>query len=206
MNHSVGTAVAAIVVLASVAAGCGGGADIRPEDIRRYTVQKESAAAGLATRTMQQSGPESPQLRLRYEVPEGWSDRGGSGMRLATLVIGDPADGREVTVIPAAGTLESNVDRWQGQLDATAEPAARAEAVERAVAAAEPIDVAGTQATVVLLQGPAKPETDGGEVILGAMIPIDDSASLFVKYKGDAAVARQERENFNRFVQSIRWK
>jgi len=206
MKNLAGTTVAAIVVMASVAGGCGGGTDIRPEDIRRYTVPKESAAAGLATRTTSPRSGESPPLRLRYEVPQGWSDRGVSGMRLATLAIGDPADGREVTVIPAAGTLQSNVERWQGQLDATAEPAARAAAVERAVAEAERIDVAGTQATVVLLQGSATPENDGGEVILGAMIPLDDSASLFVKYKGDAAVARRERENFNRFVQSIRWK
>lgn len=211
MKNLKGTMVAAIVVMASVTGGCGGGTDIRPDDIRRYTVPRveapeRNASPGLAAGTMQPRGGDTPQLRLRYEVPEGWSDRGASGMRLATLAIGDPADGREVTVIPAAGTLESNVERWQGQLDAAATPAARAEAVERAVSQAQRIDVAGTQAAVVLLHGPAGPDDDGGEVILGAMIPIDDTASLFVKYKGDAAVAGRERENFNRFVQSIRWK
>lgn len=145
-------------------------------------------------------GPQSGGLKLSYDVPEGWTDRGGGGLRLATLVIGDPAAGREVTVIPAAGTLRSNVERWQGQLGET-DVATRDKAVEASLAAAEKLDVGGTEATVVLLL-----DAEAGQAILGAMIPIDESAALFVKYKGDAAIARRERDNFNRFVSSIRWQ
>ena len=131
-------------------------------------------------------------------------------MRLATLMIGDPAAGLEVTVIPASGTLRSNLERWQGQLGET-DVAARDKAVEAALAAAEKLDVAGRQATVVLLLDEeaaqaAERTTTAGQAILGAMIPLDESAALFVKYKGDAAVARRERDNFNRFVSSIRWQ
>jgi hypothetical protein len=36
------------------------------------------------------------------------------------------------------------------------------------------------------------------------MIPVDESSALFVKFKGDAAVAIRERERFIRFVSSIR--
>jgi hypothetical protein len=45
-----------------------------------------------------------------------------------------------------------------------------------------------------------------GEAILGAAIPLDGNRSLFVKFKGPAAVARRERDNFIRFVSSLRWK
>ena len=36
------------------------------------------------------------------------------------------------------------------------------------------------------------------------MLPRGDSGALFVKFKGDAEVARRERDNFIRFVSSIR--
>ncbi len=196
-------------LLALLAAGCSDKTAIRPGDVRSYTIPRPPAAAVVAARPAEPS-PQSGGLKLSYDVPEGWSDRGGGGLRLATLVIGDPAAGREVTVIPAAGTLRSNVERWQGQLGET-DVAARDKAVEAALAAAEKLDVGGTEATVVLLldaeAAQADEQTDApGQAILGAMIPLDESASLFVKYKGDAAVARRERKNFNRFVSSIRWQ
>lgn len=196
-------------LLAVLAAGCGDAAAIRPGDIRSYTIPRPPAAAGVAARPAE-AGPQSGGLNLSYDVPEGWTNRGGSGMRLATLMIGDPAAGLEVTVIPASGTLRSNLERWQGQLGET-DVAARDKAVEAALAAAEKLDVAGRQATVVLLLDEeaaqaAERTTTAGQAILGAMIPLDESAALFVKYKGDAAVARRERDNFNRFVSSIRWQ
>lgn len=194
--------VAAALLGTTCLAGCGDASAMRPGDVRRYTIPKPAAPPAPVAAT---ASPEA--ARLRYEVPDGWSDRGSSGMRLATLTIGDPAAGREVTVIPASGTLEGNVDRWQGQLG-DADPAVRAKAVETALGAAEKVTVDGVEGTIVLLvdtAAAAGPDA-AGEAILGAMIPIDDAGALFVKFKGDAAVARRERENFRRFVASIRWK
>jgi hypothetical protein len=122
-------------------------------------------------------------------------------MRLATVTIGDPAEGREVTVIPASGSLRNNVERWQKQL-AGDDAASVADAVDRALTDAETVDVDGTEATVVLLV--AAPAADR-EAILGAMVPLDDTSSLFVKFKGKADVALRERSNFTRFVSSLRW-
>lgn len=188
-------------------AGCRPEADIRPGDIRSYLVPRNaeptlvavSPAAGPAAAP---SGRPRPGGAIRYEVPEGWTDGGADGMRLATLLIGDPAEKREVTVIPASGTLESNVVRWQKQLDPDADAAAVEAGAEAAIAAAETIDVDGTPATVVLLRS----ASDGGQAILGAMLPVDEAASLFVKFRGDAEVALRERERFARFVSSLRLK
>jgi hypothetical protein len=186
-------------------AGCGSPGDIRPGDIRSYRVPRPVQAA--SPRTAPAPGSEDGSPRLDYELPPGWTDRGASGLRLATLAIGDPADGHEVTVIPASGTLESNVARWIGQLDEAADEATRAARAAAAIADARAIDVNGTQASVVLLvAGQDDTDSAGGQAILGAMIPVADSSSLFVKFKGDAAVARREREHFDRFVSSIRWK
>ncbi|MFM8985997.1 MAG: hypothetical protein ACKONH_08075 [Planctomycetia bacterium] len=190
-------AVAAVGLV--LAAGCGRATDVRPGDIRTYVVARSPEAP---------APPTAPSASIRYAVPDGWTDRGGSGMRLATLVIGDPAAGQEVTVIPAAGTLRGNVERWQGQLDAAATEADRAAAVVRALAAAEPVAVDGASATVVTLfdaAAAAAPDA-AGQAILAAMIPVDGVQSLFVKFKGDAGVARREREAFVRFVASLRWR
>lgn len=188
--------------------GCGRDADVRPGDIRSYRVP--AGAEPPAVVAAPDPRPAAGDRRISYDVPENWTDRGASGMRLATLLIGDPADALEVTVIPASGTLESNVDRWQGQLAPQATAEDRAEAAGRAIAEAEKVDAGGTTATVVLLTGSEADAPDAatadGEAILGAMIPVADDAALFVKFKGDAAVARRERDNFVRFVSSIRWK
>ena len=212
-------------VIAAVC-GCEPATAIRPGDIRTYTIPKDAEPAAIVAapspatpqtapsdgpgRTGSQPVPTTSGDRasaIRYEVPEGWNDGGASGMRLATLFIGAPADKREVTIIPASGTLAGNVERWQGQLEAAAAPAALATKATAAIAAAETVDVAGTTATVVLLRdAEAEADADAGQAILGAMIPVDESRALFVKFKGDAAVAARERERFSRFVSSIRWK
>lgn len=198
--------VAVLACLVPLAGGCGRDADVRPGDIRSFVVPPGLEPEPIAATPRQPAAAAAGSERLRYEVPEGWSDRGASGMRLATLAIGDPADGREVTVIPASGTLRGNVERWHGQLAAGADEAARATAVDKALAEAESFDVDGSTATLVMVGGPAAGEDDAGEVILGAMIPRDDAAALFVKFKGAADVARRERGNFVRFVRSVRWK
>ena len=201
-----------LMLAAAVAAsGCEPATAIRPGDIRTYTIAKDAEpAAAPATAPVSPTPPPvaaaTRDAAVRYEVPEGWSDGGGSGMRLATLFIGAPADKREVTIIPASGTLESNVERWQGQLDADADAATLATMAREAFAAAESIDVAGTAAKLVLLRDAAATSGADGQAILAAVIPLDDTRSLFVKFKGDAAVAARERERFAGFVSSIRWQ
>jgi hypothetical protein len=210
-----------LLSLIAAACGCEPATAIRPGDIRSYTIPKDAEPVAVAVApepamspkatspdaTSGQGAPGDRASAIRYEVPEGWSDGGASGMRLATLFIGAPADKREVTIIPASGTLAGNVERWQGQLEAAAAPAALAEKAAAAIAAAETVDVDGTTATVVLLRdAEAEADAEAGQAILGAMIPVDESRALFVKFKGDAAVAARERERFARFVSSIRWK
>lgn len=195
------SAVLGVVVMA-LATGCGRASDVRPGDVRTYVVARPPAAPAGAAEAAE------PGAAIRYAVPDGWTDRGGAGMRLATLVIGDPAAGHEVTVIPAAGTLRGNVERWQGQLDVAVTETDRAAAVERALATAETVDVAGASATIVTLfdAAAAVAPDAAGQAILAAIIPVDGVQSLFVKFKGDAGVARREREAFVRFVASLRWR
>jgi len=197
---------ASLIVTALFSVGCGDDTAIRPGDVRSYSAPRVGNVASTVSRG-QAPREEAPSPRVRYDVPEGWVDgSAGGGLRLATLLIGDGVDKQEVTVIPASGTLENNVARWVGQLDASADEAGRQQAATKAIADAKHIDVDGSQATVVLLLDPAATAGDeAGQAILGAMVPVDGAASLFVKFRGRADVARREQENFQRFVSSLRW-
>lgn len=195
------------VVVAGLGVSCRPAADIQPTDIRTYTVPRSPGAATPAagTTTRGASGPlpsgPSGSPALAYDLPEGWRDKGASGMRLATLLTGpdNAADAAEITIIPASGSLEGNAARWQEQLTPGAGPDRVAEAVERA----EKVTVNGTEGTILLLTDDA---TENRQAILAAMIPVDSSTSLFVKFKGPAALAGALREPFTAFVRSIRWK
>jgi hypothetical protein len=121
-------------------------------------------------------------------------------MRLATLAIGD---GQEVSIIPAAGTLRSNVERWQKQLDADATAETIAGLVDAAMAKAGSVDVQGKKATVVLLTQSGEEAGDDVEAILGGMLPMTEEMTLFVKFKGDSVVAKKEQKKFLKFMASL---
>jgi hypothetical protein len=196
-------------------ASCRPSADIQPNDLRTYTVPRQAsptqtrtlteASAGAsssprsAATEMAAAAPGSPSLT--YDLPAGWTDMGASGMRLATLRTGpdDAADTGEVTIIPASGTLQGNATRWQEQLT----PGANPERVARAIEESETLTVNGAESTILLLLDDA---TENQQAILAAMIPLDASTALFVKFKGPATVARTLRDPFTAFVRSIRWK
>lgn len=188
---------------AAAAAGCGDGAAIRPGDVRTYTVAKAPQASAPPR---EPAGPPAAASTIRYDVPAGWQDQGASGMRLTTLTIGSPDAGQEVTLSRARGALRDNVLRWQRQLVGEVDAAAVDAAVDRALAAAETIDVSGTPATIVLLDATGFPDAKGaeGQAILAAVIPTG-ADSLFVKFRGNGDVAAQEKDNFRRFVASLRW-
>lgn len=196
--------LACVVVGMVAAAGCGDGAAIRPGDIRTYSVGKSPQASAPPREPAGRPAAEGP---VRYDVPDGWQDQGASGMRLTTLLIGGDDAGQEVTLSRARGKLRDNVVRWQKQVVGEADAAAVEAAADRALAAAETVDVAGTSATIVLLDATAFPDAKEaqGQAILAAIIPVGDD-SLFVKFRGRADVAAREKENFRRFVASLRWQ
>lgn len=201
---------AAVTVVSAVS--CRPSADVQPNDLRTYTVPRQAgstvtAAAGPTTLERPAGGSDSMARvpgggpRLTYDLPEGWTDEGPGGMRLATLKTGPAgaAETAEITIIPASGTLAGNAARWQEQLT----PNGGQERAARAVEEAEKVPVNGVEGTVLLLCDDAR---ENPQAILAAMIPLDDSTSLFVKFKGPAEIARGLRAPFTAFVRSIRWK
>ena len=185
--------------------GCGSDTAIRSTDVRRYSAPKEKtlSADDIAQAGRQTSRPQQSR-QIDYTLPEGWTEVSGpSGMRLATLAIGGE-EGQEISIIPASGTTRSNVERWQKQLDEEASSEEIADLVDKAMAKAGSVDVQGKKATVVLLTEAMSKDEKDTESILGGMLPMDDSNTLFVKFRGPTEIARKEQKKFIAFMASLR--
>ena len=185
--------------------GCGSDTAIRSTDVRRYSAPKEKtlSADDIAQAGRQTSRPQQSR-QIDYTLPEGWTEVSGpSGMRLATLAIGGE-EGQEISIIPASGTIRSNVERWQKQLDEEASSEEIATLVDKAMAKAGSVDVQGKKATVVLLTEATSNDEKDTESILGGMLPMDDSNTLFVKFRGPTEIARKEQKKFIAFMASLR--
>lgn len=84
----------------------------RDEEITRVRVPKEEAPKVAAP-----AAPSSAQA-LHWDLPKGWKEQAGTGMRLSTMT--PPGPGKaEVTVIALPGDVGgelANVNRWRGQI------------------------------------------------------------------------------------------
>jgi hypothetical protein len=201
-----------LLALATCVPGCGPDTAVRSTDIRRYVAPKEKTLsaekitqAEKLAQASQQTTARGRSKQIDYTLPKNWTEVSGpSGMRLATLAIGDGANSQEISIIPAAGTIRSNVERWQKQLDEEASDEEIAELVDTAMAKAGSVDVQGQKATVVLLTQSVDDDDKDAESILGGMLPMDESNTLFVKFRGPAEIARKEQKKFIAFIASLR--
>ena len=200
------------LAIATCVSGCGPDTAVRSTDIRRYVAPKEKtlsaekiAQAEKMAQASRQTTARGRSKQIDYTLPKNWTEVSGpSGMRLATLAIGDGENSQEISIIPAAGTIRSNVERWQKQLDEEASDEEIAELVDTAMAKAGSVDVQGQKATVVLLTQSVDDDEKDAESILGGMLPMDESNTLFVKFRGPAEIARKEQKKFIAFMASLR--
>ena len=195
-----------LLALAACVSGCGPDTAVRSTDIRRYVAPKEKTlSAEKIAQASRQTTARGRSKQIDYTLPKNWTEVSGpSGMRLATLAIGDGENSQEISIIPAAGTIRSNVERWQKQLDEEASDEEIAELVDTAMAKAGSVDVQGQKATVVLLTQSVDDDEKDAESILGGMLPMDESNTLFVKFRGPAEIARKEQKKFIAFMASLR--
>ena len=129
-----------------------------------------------------------------WDVPAGWKPAAASTMRIASFVVGDGGDMSVVALGPAAGGTLANVNRWRGQLGL-------ASVAEDALGTTE-IDIAGGgKAVVADLTGEG---TGAGKKMLAAIVSRPER-TWFYKLAGPAALVATERENFIRFVKSVKY-
>ncbi len=135
---------------------------------------------------------------LDCEVPEQWQARSVTVMRKANYVIaGTGNEKAEVTVTSAGGSDLDNVNRWRGQVGLAAIAAADLEA------SFEPIKIGELEGRYLELVSPE--DKSGQEAILLAWV-VADGQSWFIKLRGDADLARREKDHFKAFAESMRFK
>lgn len=137
---------------------------------------------------------------LIYETPEGWTDRGPSGMRLADMLVGEDMECSVIRLGGSGGGLASNVNRWRKQLGLDAFS-------ETEVAAMPTVKCLATAATLFDATGSYAGMTGAsveGARMLGAMV-IGTDASYFIKMTGPAAAVTEHEESFRLFLRSLRF-
>lgn len=139
-------------------------------------------------------------LGLEVVVPPGWLEQPQREGRLATFrlprVPGDPEDG-ELSVSMFGGTVEANVERWRDQF------AGRPEAAQSVR------DVSGFPVTFVDLEGTYSGmggSPRAGTRLVGAIVKLPGSQSLFFKAWGPAATMAKWKSSLEDLVESFRRK
>lgn len=144
-------------------------------------------------------------MGLAVTLPTGWVEVASSSrMRLGTVrlprVEGDTEDG-ELSIIPAMGTVEANVDRWSGQFQ------------EKPVPVLSTREVGEFEITFVELWGTFSPGMGAGgnstpkpeTLLLGAIVRMPGVSSLlFFKAWGPRKTMDQRKPEFEEFVSSLR--
>ena len=182
--------------------GCDRGDPMTVTDASKTPAKQELPAGhppinGGQMPAMQAAAPEG--AAIRWEVPAGWKQVPGSGMRFATLQMSEEDPALALTVIPLAGqsgSLVANVNRWEGQLGLPSTPEAQLSKVVQRV------EAGGVKIDVVDLTGV---EQEGGrQRILGAIVP-HEGRVWFFKTTGPAEKMGKQKEKFDQFIRSIRF-
>ena len=146
----------------------------------------------------------SPQPGFEYETPDGWElDRYG-GMRKIAFVMGDAeGDGKAELTVTTLGTGGSavlpNVNRWRGQLGLS--PVGEDELPE----SLGEIKVGDKAATLVDLVSESGESDSPRQAMKVALLP-RGPVTWFFKLMGDAATVESEKENFEAFVNSVKFE
>ncbi|QDU86155.1 hypothetical protein Pla163_33040 [Planctomycetes bacterium Pla163] len=136
-----------------------------------------------------------------YDLPEGWTTRATTSMRVVNLVVArDPrAECSLVLLGGDGGGLKANVDRWRGQMGLAPMSAVEFAALDHAPLLGQDavrIDFAGAYSGM------------GGEAMSGyrmlGLIAVSPGGSAFLKFTGPADVVGAEVEAFYALGASLR--
>jgi hypothetical protein len=101
--------------------------------------------------------PDGPGKPPAYDLPAGWKSAGPRSIHADTIRFGPADKPLELTVTPAMGGVNQNVQRWAGQLGTT----------ETEEATKEITTTAGAKGVRVDLTGPKNPAASGGPFMGG---------------------------------------
>jgi hypothetical protein len=167
------------------------------ENISVYRIPKENNQVSLQAGSGNLAPP-PPANPANWTKPDGWTEKALSEMRLGSFQVAGANDETadvSITAFPGdAGGVESNVNRWRGQVhQPTLEGDQLAQTWQE-----ETVD--GVPTIIVELQSPAG--TEKASAILGAVMRTAER-TWFVKMTGSPDLLKAQKDNFLRFVHSF---
>jgi hypothetical protein len=167
------------------------------EHISVYRIPKENDQVSLQTGSGNLAPP-PPSNPASWTKPDDWTEKALSEMRLGSFQVAGPNDETadvSITAFPGdAGGLESNVNRWRGQVH---QPTLEGDQLAKSWQE-ETVD--GVPTVIVDLQTPDG--TEKASAILGAVMRSPDR-TWFVKMTGSPDLLKNQKDNFLRFVRSF---
>ncbi len=136
-------------------------------------------------------------LPFDCQVPNGWTRGTASAMQLAAFDVRDGDRQAGITVSTAGGNLAANINRWRGQVGLADASAAEIDQQARK------IQIDGHDGTSVELVGPES--SSPCKTILGVIVEAQGK-QWFIKLTGDTELATREKERFEEFVKSIKFR
>jgi hypothetical protein len=167
------------------------------EKISVYRIPKENNQVSLESGSGNLTPP-TPSNPARWTKPDGWTEKTLSEMRLGSFQVAGPNDETadvSITAFPGdAGGVESNVNRWRGQVhQPTLEGDQLAQSWQE-----ESVD--GVPTIMIDVQTPDG--TEKASAILGAVMRTADR-TWFVKMTGPPELLKAQKDSFLRFVRSF---
>lgn len=146
------------------------------------------------------------QSDLTWDVPSGWQEVAGSGMRIATFKRADNPDAIDVSIVTLsgpAGGLEANLTRWAGQisLDLTAN-----DGLSNLIDSAQVLKTqSGLELKIFDFTQLQKGLDQSEKSTVAAMVEINGS-TVFVKMTGTVKTVTDNLESFKTLSRSVRPK
>ncbi len=141
------------------------------------------------------------QIPLKWEVPEGWSEEKGSGMRLVTFRSNDsdPIECSIVSLGGMAGGLEANLKRWMEQIGLNVSNEKFNEFLKN------PSSLKTKDGEGASLFDFTQLQTTGGDqaVSMMAIMLSTDETTIFVKMTGHKKAVLQNRAKFISLGESL---
>jgi hypothetical protein len=139
-------------------------------------------------------GEEPAPPEIKFTLPKGWKEVPAGQFQTARFVVGDEKEPVEISISSAGGDLASNINRWRGQVGQ--EPISE----EQIASAMTPTKVSGLDGGQIEIVGPPGEKQ---QAILGVIAP-SSGRNWFIKLKGPAKPALEQKKNFEDFVKSLK--
>jgi hypothetical protein len=141
---------------------------------------------------MRGEAPEPPSVK--FTLPEGWKETPPGQFQISRFVVGDPKDPVEISISSAGGDMSANINRWRGQVGL--EPVDQ-QAIASALSPTEVFDLKAVQIDII------GPPGEKQQAILGVIAP-SGRTNWFIKLKGPAKPALEQKKKFEEFVKSLK--